>query len=227
MKKMFAVICLFLGFASMIGCEDKNQVDGGNNMTEFDVNSLDDKEYLVKVYGFTEEELENIDMHLFAKVGRFREEERSSEDLHAILEKYRDKMTNENYPEEMLILTARGNNRIKQGTRVVKIGYYLNSGTYVQEAVFDVAEKKYYVNDNAGREFLDDLSDITDRYEVYKWESNTEGKELKTTGNYAWKLVFEDADGTNYVYTGNSPDGSHLPDTYKELSKELIDICKE
>lgn len=226
MKKVIVVICLLFSFATMIGCGDNNRVDGGNKMIEFDVNSLDDKEYLIKVYGFTEEELENIDLELFAKVGRFREEARSSEDLHRVLDNFRDKLTNEDYPKEMILLTAGGSNKIQQGTKVVKIGFYLNSGTYVQKTVFDVATGKYYVNDNVGHEFTDDLADITDQYEVYKWKSNTTGKKSETTGNYEWKLVFKGEDGTNYVYTGNSPDGSHFPDTYEDLAAKLIEISK-
>lgn len=227
MKKDIVIATIFCIIFAIFGCGNITQVKGDTqSMENVDIHTFDDKEFLVEVYGFTEEELAGIDIERFKKITRFRENIQNSDELKRQFSNLRDSLLEGDHTDTFLLLTVEAGEKLQEGTEIEQIGFYLNAGTFVQKSLFDVEKNVFYVDDDTAHPLSEDLSAITDKYEVYKWKNNTRGSEHDSTGSYEWKLVFKDVNGTKYVYSGYTKDGSHLPDTYSELSDELISIIK-
>lgn len=208
---------------------DKHGLESGNQMY---YRSLDDREFLMEVAGFTAEQLENIDIEEFSSFVDLRTTKDLNFSKYAYDTEY-DLFYNENYNDTYLILSVLTNDRIPKGTKIKKIGYTYNPNDYVLDAVFDIERKVFYVNDRLGKSNkydehrLDaDLSGIVDEYEIYDWDTVIEDHTLGSTRSYGWKLVFLGDDGHKYAYKGFEMGKHVFPDGYDRLSKKLIEITE-
>ncbi len=195
------------------------------NNEEMDYRSLDDREYLIKMYGFTLEELEGMDIEWLNQKAHFRDSGMSVERVREWVDADKP-YASDTYKDTYLFLTAQPNIDIPQGTKVKKIGFYYNPGTFVQRSVFDIENKVFYVDDDIEHQLDEDLSAVVDEYNIYDWNTENLSRKLGSTGSYGWKLVFVAEDEHKYVYEGFTQDGSAIPDGYTELSNKLIDIIK-
>ena len=237
----FLVICFSCGVLACSCTPDTTIAKTGIYETalgyKWDDRSLDDREFLIEVVGFTAEQLENIDIEVFSRFVDLRK----TKDLNDVrnFAKYSydteyDMFYNENYNDTYLILSVLPNDKIPKGTKIKKIGFNYNPGTFVEDSVFDIEKGVFYVYDrghieNKYDEYqLDvDLSNIVDEYEIYNWDTVIEGPQDDTTASYGWKLVFLGDDGHKYAYEGYTMSKNVFPEGYKELSKKLNEIIKK
>ena len=242
-KNCYIIIITLLVVCCMVGCEktenDENKYEEVQNMNQEDNNNkdltpeeihlraLDDKEYLMEVYGLTEDDLEKIDIDLFSKIVEFRKTNWSNEMLKMQFDALKEDLIAENYSDIYLILSPETNKKIPQGTKVKKIGYYINPGTFAQQMVFDLEEKVFYVDDYTEYKFDEDLTNVVDDYKIYEWDTYASGEENdNSTATYGFKLVLLGEDDHKYVYEGHGMSDLPFADEYWKLSKKLTDIIE-
>lgn len=214
------------------GIEMDMNIIGTESGNEWQNRSLDDREFLIEVVGFTEEQLKNFNIEEFSSIVRLRK----TTDLNYVkyaYDKEYDMFYDENYNDTYLIMSVLPNDKIPKGTKIKKIGFNYNPGTFVEDSVFDIEKGVFYVYDRSHIENkydeyqLDvDLSNIVDEYEIYNWDTVIEGPQDDTTASYGWKLVFLGDDGHKYAYEGYTMSKNVFPEGYTELSKKLNEIIK-
>ena len=214
--------CLFTGCG-------KEVVSGGNEMNTN--KAMDDYQYMIEVWGFTEEELEGLDIIDIVESTRIRKDNVSSEDAHEVVALLRDSCKDKNGKnEKFLIMTADGGPGISSDIEVAKICFRATMGNESYLEVYDISNKVCYLTGGNVAEMTDEqaesLKTIANRYNVKDWAQYTEGGK-QTTGGCTWKLVFQDKNGSYYVYEGNTPDFSTFPPTYNELRNELIAVTEK
>lgn len=111
-----------------------------------------------------------------------------------------------------------------------RIAYYYNQGSLFQRSVFDLENGVFFVNTalprTLGDEQLNMLRELADKWDIFEWEEYYEGGEEPSTGSLRWKLVFEFDDDTACAFGGYTKDMTHLPDTYRDVNKELQSVIK-
>ncbi|MDC7292450.1 hypothetical protein NXH67_02840 [Butyrivibrio sp. DSM 10294] len=214
----------------LTGCGNVN--NGGATMSENNnINAMDDYQYMTQVLGCTDEELAGFDVISVCSVLKIREQNLSSEDAHKLVSRLKDSYTDDGRCSIYMISTAAGGVGISSDIEVSRISYYVNNGNEIINAVFDITNKQYFLNDTTPHALSDaqseSLKTIANRNDVKTWETVTRGEEKETTGCYEWKIVFQDVNGIYYAYEGSSADGSTFPPTYGGVDGELYDILHQ
>lgn len=244
-KKCYIFIITLFVVCCIVGCEkteineikyeeqdmnqEKNKDENNKELTreEIRIRALDDREYLMEVYGLTAEDLENINIDLFSKIVEYREKNWSNEMLKFQFDGLKEDLIDENYSDIYLILSPETNKKIPQGTKVKKIGYYINPGTFAQKMVFDLEKKVFYVDDYTEYKFDEDLTNVVDDYKIYEWDTCASGeKNDNSTATYGFKLVLLGEDDHKYVYEGHGMSDLPFADEYWKLSEKLTDIIE-
>jgi len=246
-KNCYIIIITLLVVCYMVGCEkrenDENKYEEVQNMNQEDnkgemnnkeltpeeihLRALDDKEYLMEVYGISSEDLEKVNIDLFSKIVDFRNSNDMNDLVKMRFDALKEKITDDNYSDIYLILSPETNKKIPQGTKVKKIGYYINPGTFAQKMVFDLENKVFYVDDYTEYKFDEDLMTIVDDYKIYEWDTYAVGeKDDNSTATYGFKLVLLGEDDHKYVYEGHGMLDLPFLDEYWKLSKKLTDITE-
>ena len=219
------LLCVLL----LSGCGN-NKSNSGNTETTED-RALDDYQFLIEILGCTPEELDNLDVIEFVETLGLRTDNGSTVDVHELIATLKEDFVDDGTSDIFMITTAEGGGKISDGVTISKIGFIESSGNNPEtRAVFDLEKELFYLRETGTtpyeltKEQAESLSDITDRNHVSTWESVTNGGDNNTTGSYGWKLVFQDTEGTYYVYSGYTPDSGTFPETYSALAGELKSI---
>ena len=232
-KRCIYIITLFV-VCCIVSCKNSENdeiryKEGHKELTqeEIRIRALDDREYLMEVYGLTAKDLENINIDFFSDVVDLRRSKPSKDRLKIVLDELRERFIDENYSDIYLILSPETNKKIPQGTKVKKIGYYINPGTFVQKMVFDLEKKVFYVDDYTEYKFDEDLANVVDDYKIYEWDTYVVGENDKnSTGSYGFKMVLLGEDDHKYAYEGHGESNLPIPDEYWILGKKLTDIAE-
>ena len=228
-RLIIPAISMLLCVLLLSGCENVNSNGGNTETTES--RALDDYQFLIESLGCTPEELDNLDVIEFVDTLGLRTDKGSTVDVHELISTLQEDFEDDGTSDIFMITTAEGGSKISDGVTISKIGFIESSGNNPEtRAVFDLEKKHFYLRETGTtpyeltKEQAESLSDITDRNKVSTWESVTNGGDDNTTGSYGWKLVFQDTEGTYYVYSGYTPDSGTLPETYSALAGELKSI---
>lgn len=230
MKKRI-VSCLFIVLMFAYGCGNSviDPKEGVTKMTTINSAAQDNLTFMMEKYGFSADELEGLDLEKFISRYELRTRDYTAEEIREKLNSVGDRYKDDGTTRIYSILEAEETGSYEGGD-VILIGFYYNSGTFTQRAVFDLESAVCYI-DTAEPNLLTDeqiatLKSIAERNRVASWDSHYEGEEEPSTGNYSWKLVFQVSDGTFSKYDGYTQDMSHLPDTYNDVKDELISVIK-
>lgn len=201
--------------------EETQMAAAGKEMSDYD--------FLKTTYGLSDEELLGLDCIAFVKDYELRERDFSAEEVREIISDMKEFYPDDHTSAVFSILDKEGKT-LTAGAQVRKIAYYMNKGTLVQRFVADLDEQVCYIDDAVPHELdpdrIEKLKALPDKWNLFSWDSHTEGEEVPSTGNFDWKLVFELEDGSCAVYDGYTRDSSHLPDHFTEFETELIDLIE-
>lgn len=227
------IILLILILLSGISCSfyQENTINTSEGVIQMPVDTnADDLKFMVETYGFSEEELEGLDLAKLIQDYQLRTRDYSAEEVRDILKAEGDMYVDDGTTALFSIFAIEGRD-LRDGDEVNRIGYYFNAGTLVQRLVIDIDDKAYYI-DNAephplkGKQ-VEFLKDLPHKYEISNWEKYTVGEEQPSTGHFSWKLVFGLTSGEYCVYDGYTKDMSHLPATFNDFIEGLNSVLND
>ena len=198
-----------------------------NARTREDLNDQDEAvAFMVKNYGFKEEDLEGLDVKALIDDYALNEMEYTAEEVWRIVEEYRDHyaITDEDRIRSFIGKVdeiPKDNSDLKENDDISMIGFYENSGTFQKYMLFDL-DNKVYSNHRAEEHALTDssiftLKNIPRATSVRLWDHRYDVSDGGTTGSYTWKIVFLLSDGRRCVYGGHT-DSDHLPAGYSDVA---------
>ena len=189
----------------------------------------DNLQFMMNTYGFDYEELQGVDLEKFINDYELRTRAFSSERVHKILLNERDMYVDDGTTALFAIFKAEGGG-VSDAGDINRIGFYCNTGTLVQQVVFNLEKGEFYVDDanphSLTQEQVSLLTGLVAKWNVASWDSHYEGEEEPSTGNFRWKLVFEHSNGEYSVYDGYTQDMSHLPETFSGVNQDLQSVIK-
>lgn len=217
--------------AGVCGC--RNQKPGNSEevekMTKETAGHEDDLTFMMTTYGLEKEELAGIDLKRLIEDYQMRTREYTAEEIREILTDEADMYQDDGSTALFAILEQEGG-ALEDTDQISRIGYFYNPGTLVQKAVFDLENKLFYVDNTDSHPLTEEqyklLKELPEKWQITDWDEWYEGEEQESTGSFAWKLVFELADGSFCVYGGYTKDMSHLPKTYNDVNRELRSVMK-
>ena len=230
LRKWAVILVFILLTISFCGCFDGSI---GNYKSEEVVknmdNDYDNVRFMMEKYGLRSDELSGLDLERFINDYQLRIREYSSEDIRRILDDEGDMYQDDGTTALFSILNATGE-RLKIDDSVTRIGLYVNSGTIIRRAVFDIEQKVFYVQTTEphplSEERIQILKSLPEQWDIFSWEQHCVGEENPSTGNFGWKLVFGLSNGNFSVYDGYTQDMSHLPNNFQEVYQQLNSILK-
>ena len=222
------VFCLLIGMLTGCGTDQKKNEEGSAVTTT--IQKEDNMNFMKETYGFTEDELKGIDIEKLIQHYQLRSRDYTAEEIREILRDEGDMYMDDGSSEIFYLLSVEGRT-LTEEDEICRIGFYCNSGTFVQKSVFDLENHAVYVDTPDPRDLtdieVDSLKDIAHRWEISSWKQRTEGKELPSTGNYAWRLSFQLTNGEFAVYSGYTQDMTNLPEHFENVRDELQSIIKD
>lgn len=177
-------------------------------------------QFMMENYGFSEEELEGIDLIKFIEDFQLRTRDFSAEEVRDILKAQKDMYVDDGSTALYSILLKDGR-ELREDDTVDCMGLYLNSGTMRRQMVFDFEKDVFYINGtepySLTQEQSDQLKELLITCRIFDWERHTEGEEEESTGSFSWKLVLKATSGEYCTYDGYTRDRSHLPDSFDDF----------
>lgn len=177
-------------------------------------------QFMIENYGFSEEELEGVDVIKFVEDFELRVRDFSAEEVRDILSAQKDMYVDDGTTVLYSIFSKDGH-ELREADVVNRMGLYLNNGTMNQRLIFDFEENVYYINNaepySLTQQQSDQLRELPKVCKIFEWDRHTEGDEEESTGNFKWELVFQIASGDYCTYDGYTQDGSNLPDTFNDF----------
>lgn len=199
-------------------------------MTETGISSEGALKYMMETYGLTEKELEGLELVRLIKDYQMVTLEYTPREVRTIIEEERDIYQDDGKSRVFSILDQNAENDLKTDSDICQIGFYRNEGTLIQKMAFDLKKQVCYGGDAKERplseEQISALKELPEKWQIAEWEHFYGGREQESTGSLQWKLVFELEDGTICAYGGWTGNGSHLPDTYRKVARELQAVMK-
>ena len=229
-KRILSSAIILMVAAVLFGCGGTKTVKETETAASESATVQDDISFMVNTYGFSEEELQGIDVWQLIHDYELLERQYTPEEIRMILEDQGD-MYVEDEATILFRIFSRDGGPLKEGqTDIVRIGFYENAGTLVERSIFDLENKVFYVDGPEPHAMseaqAEELKQLPGRWNIPAWDVHTEGKEAPSTGNYGWKLVFELSDGAFAVYDGFTGDMTHLPEHFEEV-RDTLDSVKE
>ncbi len=186
-------------------------------------------QFMMENYGFSEEELEGLDVIKFVGDFELCTRDFSAEEVHDILSAQKDMYVDDGSTALYSILSKDGR-ELRKDDSVNRMGLYLNNGTMRQQLVFEFEKDVYYVNNVKPRPLTTQqsaqLRELLEDCKVFDWERHTEGEEEESTGSFSWKLVLQTSNGEYCTYDGYTCDGSNLPDTFNDFLSGIQHIAE-
>ena len=187
-------------------------------------------QFMMDKYGFSEEELQGIDVEKLINDYQLYSREYTSDEIREILENEGDIYVDDGMTSLYSIFSSEGRT-INEDDEIEQIALYINSGTLVQRYIFDLEKGAYYVDDTTRNDLsmskIDELKQIHKKWNIPEWSQHTEGEEEPSTGNYSWKMVFKLNNGEYAVYDGYTKDMTHLPKHFFEVRDDLLSVVKQ
>ena len=233
MKKIvfcFALVLLFIGGCQTNAATEEEPKQEKEEITaELSGEAQDPMRFLTETFGLDEAELAPYDLESLIEDYQLRTLDFTADEIREILRDYGDAYPNNGVRQALRLLDAEEGQLLKRDDDVRRIGFSYNSGTFFRQMVFDRANGQLYVEGAEPapltEEELQLLEDVLAADTIYSWQSHYEGEEEPTTGNFAWKLVFELDDGSRCAYGGYTQDMTHLPDGLTGISDTLLSIA--
>lgn len=217
-------ICLFTGLTYT--CETESE--GFINMPE---KKQENMNFFIQEYGFTADELIGYDLEKIIIDYNLKSLDYSGEEVRQILNESGNYYLDDGTTELFQIFSAVSNHEKKNESELIKIGYYYNSGTFVEYVVFDLEERCFYVNtaepNPLSEEQCKALRELPERWGILDWDEDYRGEEEPSTGSLGWKLVLSYQDLSAFVSGGYTQDHTHLPVTFFDMNDELQKIIRE
>jgi len=199
-------------------------------MTETGISVDGALKYMMETYGLTEKELEGLELMRLIEDYQMVTLEYTPREVRTIIEEERDIYQDDGRSRIFSILKQNAEHDLKADSDICRIGFYRNEGTLIQKIVFDLQNRVCYAGDAEEKPLTEKqiaaLKEIPEKWQITEWKHFYGGEEQESTGSLQWKLVFELADGTICAYGGRTGEGSHLPDTYRKVARELQAVIK-
>ena len=232
---IFSAMIIMVFLPVTISALETDQTEGvedmtNNNKSSEKNNHQKNMDFLIENYNLSAEELENIDLDRFIEDYNLYTLEYTADEVQQILSDERDMYIDDGSTERLKLFEMKSDDTLTPDQGIRRIGYYYNEGTLLQIIIFDFQENVWYVNDEEPCPMTSDdvskLLSLEDKYHVFQWDSNYEGKEASSTGSLRWKLVYEFDDGSCRSFGGYTKDMSHLPENFREVDTLIRSIIK-
>lgn len=224
MHKIFLFFSILCSIVPLGGCTNNNPnfIEEVSQMPiiDYDERSTELK-FMMETYGFSEDELEGVDLIKFVEDFQLRERDFSAEEVHDILNAQKDMYIDDGSTALYSILSKDGR-ELRESDVINRMGLYLNIGTMRQQMVFDFEKDVYYINNIESHSLTQQqstyLRELPGTCKIFAWDRHTEvEEEEESTGNFGWKIVIQTASGEYCTYDGYTRDGSNLPDSFNDF----------
>ena len=192
----------------------------------------EEKKFMMETFGFTEEDLEGVDLIRFIEDYELREREWEAETVRQILESQRYMYVDDGTTAIYSIFSKSGGT-LEEGDIITKFAIEADRGNKEERTVMDLASGKYYSGDATARSLSDEqiqkIKELVEKYGVSEWKQNfsEEEPDADSTYSFSWLFVIETEDGKYCAYNGYCSKPDSIPDHVDETIDRVDEILSE